>query len=510
MYHKIAPDSPTMWWVQIDEFYRQMCELRGKDVVYLDDYDPNNPNHVVITFDGVYENVHKHALPILKKFGYPFELFITTNYIGKDNQFDRIDKRTGLKTNEPITNFASLKQLKELVKNGGRLEWHTKSHPNLTKIKQEDLKKELNIPKKLKNFDKNGFNWIGYPHGEFNDKVIKLSEKLFKGGLSVIQGNDKNPFKFNRLTVINDTKISNNSIGVIIPSYNYGQFLVEAVESVLNQTRPADKILIIDDCSTDNTQEIGEKFARDFPENIVFHKNKNNLGIVKNFNKAVSLLKTDYITFLGADNRFVSNYLEETSRILDENNNIAIAYTDFALFGARASEMFDRMPHNRRGKIVNNQFFIVNFPDFSKNETKKLKEINFMHGSSMYRYDAYKMVGGYLESKKAEDHNLFHRIIENGWKAKRVPKPILEYRQHSKDQTNSKIIYQAELKFYKDEYHKIKFSLLGKIYRWAYLSRKKRKILSKIEYKLRVIKVRSKNIIKDPKSALKRFIKKVK
>ena len=90
MYHKIYPDSPTMWWVDVDNFYRQMCELKCRKVVSLDDYDPADPDHVVITFDGVYKNVLTFAAPILKDFGYPFELFVTSDYIGKDNSFDTV------------------------------------------------------------------------------------------------------------------------------------------------------------------------------------------------------------------------------------------------------------------------------------------------------------------------------------------------------------------------------------------------------------------------------------
>ena len=77
MYHKVSLLNESMWWVSVDEFNRQMCELSEFDVVYLDDYNPRNPKHAVITFDGVYENIFNYALPILKKWGYPFELFVT-------------------------------------------------------------------------------------------------------------------------------------------------------------------------------------------------------------------------------------------------------------------------------------------------------------------------------------------------------------------------------------------------------------------------------------------------
>ena len=61
LYHKVDIESKTMWWVDVDNFYRQMHEISSKNVVYLDDYDRNNPSHISITFDGVYENIYQYA-----------------------------------------------------------------------------------------------------------------------------------------------------------------------------------------------------------------------------------------------------------------------------------------------------------------------------------------------------------------------------------------------------------------------------------------------------------------
>ena len=101
-----------------------------------------------------------------------------------------------------------------------------------------------------------------------------------------------------------------------------------------------DEIIIADDCSTDNTMEIGQEYEKRYPRLIKFFRNEHNLGIVKNFNKAVSMATGDYICFLGADNRFRSDYIEKTAEILDSDDHIAIAYTDFALFGPRAKIVY--------------------------------------------------------------------------------------------------------------------------------------------------------------------------
>jgi glycosyltransferase involved in cell wall biosynthesis len=442
LYHKVYKESPTVWWVDVDNFYRQMSELRCKDIVYLDNYDHNNPNHCVITFDGVYKNVLEYAAPILHKFGYPFELFITGNYLNSDNSFDHP---------EPPAYFVSPDELKKLIRLGGRIQWHTKTHADLTTIQERDiLVNELVVPNELKTIDKNGFKWIAYPHGNFNEFVKNSSKDFFSGCVSCHQGNDQDIYALNRITVTNKTSFRDQKIVVIIPCFNYGHFLSEAIDSVLRQTIPVNEILIADDCSSDNTYEIGNEYARLYPALIRYHRNERNLGIVNNFNQAVSMTTAEYICFLGADNRFLSNYIEECSQVLDSADDIAIAYTDCALFGTRANIVYDQYPPSFRGRVFQNQIFYTNFPEFDNYSLSELKLNNCIHGSSMFKRSAYNMIGGYKSNLKLpEDHDLFLRMLLKGWKAKKATTTFLEYRQHSINQANVTLQSYHELLFYK-------------------------------------------------------------
>lgn len=444
MYHKVFLDSPTMWWVNVDNFYRQMLDIQNKKVVYLDDYNPINPDLIVITFDGVYKNVLDYALPILDKFNYPFELFISSDYIGINNSFD---------VPEPLASFVDIEDLKLMVARNGRLQWHTRSHPDLTNdTNADDLLRELEVPDDLQKLDDKGFKWFAYPYGKFNETVLKKAKEKFHGAVSCHQGNGTDIYQLNRVTVTNETTFKKATVAVIIPSYNYGAFLAEAVESVLRQTRKPDEILITDDASTDNTFEIANFFQAQYPHLIKVNRNEENLGIVKNFNKGVSLTTSDYITFLGADNRFRSDYIEKTATILDIYTDVGIAYSDYALFGARAKLVYDNFPEKQRGLIKADKFFIISYPDFNEESKRELLTVgNFIHGSSMYRRQAFNQVGGYVEnSNTPEDYNLFLRMIKAGWNAKRVPFPILEYRQHSKEQANIRLTSFSELQIYKE------------------------------------------------------------
>ena len=119
--------------VDLKHFEMQLKSLENKQFVYLNEYDTNNPNHVVLRFDDGYKGVIKYALPVLKKYQLPFEVFVTDIYT-----------REAENGNEQ---FMNCRDLQELVKNGGRLEYHTKSHLNLTQIySNRKLKQELFVP----------------------------------------------------------------------------------------------------------------------------------------------------------------------------------------------------------------------------------------------------------------------------------------------------------------------------------------------------------------------------
>ena len=136
VYHdiKLKPDAENV--VSLLNFIKQMYSLRKYEVVYLDEYNPDNPNQVVLTFDDGYKSVLKYVVPILKLFKYPFELFICENFINGAENGDKV--------------FLNKKELLEVAKNGGRLQYHTKSHLDLSEIEDKTLlEDELRLPESL-------------------------------------------------------------------------------------------------------------------------------------------------------------------------------------------------------------------------------------------------------------------------------------------------------------------------------------------------------------------------
>lgn len=437
MYHKVGLTVESMWWVTADTFRLQMHALKRFNVVPLSDYDPNNGSHVVITFDGVYENVYKFAFPILKEFGYCFELFVIGNHIGGDNAFDPI---------EPLANFCTIPQLRAMQAHGGRVQWHTSSHIRLSGISVAALESEIKVPdgihEKLR-ADQN-LRWFAYPHGDHDSQAVELVRRHFDGAISVNDGVAGDHYQYNRVTVTEQTRFSAPRVSVIIANFNYGRFLGEAVRSVLNQSLPPAEILVVDDASTDESPEVLAEVAK-LP-NIRVVINEKNLGIVDNFNKAVNLTTGDYVCIIGADNRIRSDYLEKCVDVLNSDQRLGIAYTDVMIYGPLGYKLAKYYNAQKFADSIveGSPYYYWQVSDPTPEALLALNVRNFIHGSSMYRRVAFDAVGGYRKTSGAEDHNLFFRMVQAGWRCQRVPHPILEYRQHSVAQANTVLSLQTQ------------------------------------------------------------------
>jgi len=90
-------------------------------------------------------------------------------------------------------------------------------------------------------------------------------------------------------------KFNKNTISVALCTYNGELYLREQLESILKQTFPPDEIIICDDGSTDTTIKILEEFRRKSFIPVKVYYNKENLGVSKNFEKAISLCSGDII-----------------------------------------------------------------------------------------------------------------------------------------------------------------------------------------------------------------------
>ncbi len=171
-YHSVKKEG-------IRQFERQMAYLAKKHTVVKASHIKPVPTHgkrtiVVITFDDAFVSVLKNALPILKKWGLPANIFVPTNNLGKPPQWEMLDCCLDDK-DETVINKQQVANL-----NNGEFEVssHTVSHPALTDIDEDRLMYELlNSKRELERMIGCKVLAISYPYGAYDKRVCEAAKK---------------------------------------------------------------------------------------------------------------------------------------------------------------------------------------------------------------------------------------------------------------------------------------------------------------------------------------------
>lgn len=105
-------------------------------------------------------------------------------------------------------------------------------------------------------------------------------------------------------------------ISLAMPTYNGGKYLKEQLDSIYAQTLLPDEVVVVDDCSTDNTVEILEEYRVKY--GLKYYRNEKNLGYNKNFEKAITLCSGDYIALSDQDDIWLPTKIERCYDILKD------------------------------------------------------------------------------------------------------------------------------------------------------------------------------------------------
>ena len=106
-------------------------------------------------------------------------------------------------------------------------------------------------------------------------------------------------------------------VSIIMPSWNTSRWIKESIDSIINQTYTNWELIIVDDCSTDNTEEIVKSIN---DSRIKFYKNEKNSGAALTRNKALSLAQGEWIAFLDSDDLWKKTKLESQISFMKKNN----------------------------------------------------------------------------------------------------------------------------------------------------------------------------------------------
>ena len=209
-------------------------------------------------------------------------------------------------------------------------------------------------------------------------------------------------------------------VSVIIPVYNREKYVGEAISSILAQSFTYFELLLIDDGSTDGSQEIMKSYT---DPRVRLVCNEYNLGIPKTRNKGLQLARGDYIAILDSDDTAFPDRLAKQVAFLDRHQ-------DYALLGSWAAQMDEEGRSLEKGK----RRFV------SSGEVKShLLFRCWLHHSSVMARTAILQAYGYREQYVlCSDFDLFVRLARKH-KLGHLPEPLVRHRSHEGSITRQKV-----------------------------------------------------------------------
>lgn len=126
-------------------------------------------------------------------------------------------------------------------------------------------------------------------------------------------------------------------VSVVIPAYNAEKYIEKTVRSVLQQTYTNYEIIIVDDCSSDDTYSIVQALAQE-DKRIKYYQNEKNEGVAITRNNAIARCTGEYIALLDADDIWVETKLEKQIKLLQETK-AQIAYCSYAFIDENDKEI---------------------------------------------------------------------------------------------------------------------------------------------------------------------------
>jgi teichuronic acid biosynthesis glycosyltransferase TuaG len=213
-------------------------------------------------------------------------------------------------------------------------------------------------------------------------------------------------------------------ISVIMPTYNNCNYIETAIHSVLIQDIPLE-LIIIDDCSTDNTDELLTKYAS-YP-NIILAKNKSNLGAAASRNKGVSLAKGKYIAFLDADDYWLPHKLSRQLDTIEAKKRVLCAT------GRELMTPFGQLT----GKII---------PVPENITYRMLLGHNLINCSSVILLRDVALEFPMEHEDSHEDYIMWLKILQKYKKVCAVNEPLLKYRLSNSGKSGNKL-HSAKMTF---------------------------------------------------------------
>lgn len=267
----------------------------------------------------------------------------------------------------------------------------------LKRLKAQNSKASIyaRLGHQLNGFSPEYYNWLFNSAGYYRDDDELRTKYGFKF-LKYVPSSK--PIVRNPLTVT-----------AAVICHNYGHFLSDALDSILEQSSIPEQILVIDDASTDNTKEIAEKYPQ-----VEYHRVEHESPYLARCS-ALRRANNQIICLLDADDKLPGNYIACGSECF-KDPNVGVVYSDIQYFGESS--------HYR--------------PALSEIDRKFLARDNGVHSAALVRRDAYLQSSAYnylLEDHVVEDWFVWRKIAQLGWRFKKQTVP-LNVRVHGKTRSH--------------------------------------------------------------------------
>ncbi|MCP4121018.1 MAG: glycosyltransferase [Bacteroidetes bacterium] len=212
-------------------------------------------------------------------------------------------------------------------------------------------------------------------------------------------------------------------ISVLMPVYNAGIFLRDSIESILNQSFSNFEFVIINDGSTDDSEEIIKSYA---DSRIIYVKNPVNLKLIKTLNKGIDICRGKYIVRMDADDISYPERLSRQFAFMEANPEVGLCGCNFESTGL---------------KKMTSQLEL----DDQKIKLKLLHECHYQHPTMIIRRSILKDNNIYFDRDflHVEDYELWARLISYCNYAN-IPEVLLKYRDHESNVTNTYSPIQKE------------------------------------------------------------------
>ena len=209
-------------------------------------------------------------------------------------------------------------------------------------------------------------------------------------------------------------------ISLIMSVYNGEDYLRDAIESVLNQTFKDFELIVINDCSTDSTGEILNRFA-ELDKRVKVHTNEVNLRLPSSLNKAITLAQGKYIARMDADDICLPERLEKQYQFMENNPGVALSSCRFMTLknGLVSSGGCGGKSDNESIKAL----LLVTNP--------------ILHPGIIAKADAIRSLGYDKNFTCTEDMELWTRFVMAGYDIEIMPEYLMIYRLHDKQITET-------------------------------------------------------------------------